>query len=73
MDDLELVSVGDAGLGPVGAANDDMVEFDGDALARQRKKLQQMIEVDLRRNFAIGAVYRYRYHGFILECLNFAV
>ena len=73
MDDLELVSVGDAGLGPVGSADDYVVEFDGDALARQRKKLQQAIEVDLRGNFASGAVYRYRYHGFILMCLNFAV
>ena len=35
VDDLDLVAFAEGGLGPVGAADDGVVEFDGDALAGQ--------------------------------------
>ena len=59
MHDFDLVTIADLRNGPVRSPHNRIVEFDGDPLPRQRKKLQQSIEIDLMRNFARFAVYHY--------------
>jgi hypothetical protein len=57
MDHLDLVSLADPGLGPFPAAHHIMVQFDRDALARQRKKFQQALQMNSFGNFSFLAVY----------------
>ena len=66
MNDLDLVAVADNSFGPLQAADDHVIQLDGNTLLGQRKKLQKAIEVDLSRNFAGLTIYRYGYHGSIL-------
>ena len=58
MDHLYLIPFVERDLGPFASADHIMVEFDGDSLPRQRKKLQKAVEVDTFGNFAGLAVYQ---------------
>ena len=59
MNDLYLIAVVYGRRRPVGAADDSVVKLDRDAFTRQRKKLEQPIEVDLCRNLSRLAVQEY--------------
>src|SRR5688572_6191448 len=71
MYDLYFVAIADQSIYPVCAADNSVIQLNGNTLPGQRKKLQQAIKIDLCRNLASFAVYGYRYHGFILiVCLT---
>lgn len=67
MHDLYFIALMDNSCRPIITADDGVVQLDGDALFWQRKKLQQLVEIDLCGNFPSLAVYRYRDHGSILD------
>jgi hypothetical protein len=58
MNDLDAVAFDEAGVRPVGAAHDLAVEFDGQALRRKRKMIDETVEGQMIRHFAHLSVDR---------------
>jgi hypothetical protein len=73
MNYFDLVLIANNGFRPFGAPDNGLIDLNSNTLFWQRKKLQEVIEVDLYGNFARFAVYRYRYHGSILMALGNSV
>jgi len=56
MNNLDAVALCEKSAGPFGAANDRVVEFDGEAFGREREQFEQLREVDAFRHVARFAV-----------------